>query len=108
MAEQRYSGKTPVAITDSFSNPYDGIVGNLPTQYRRVFNELLPPGACGIYIGGSGNYKLFVEPEGVDEGNYIVVPYLQIAGSIIHPMSVQRIMQDDRYTTDAPNIIVLY
>jgi hypothetical protein len=109
MADRTRSGTFSVVITNSGSD--DNVTTHferLPANRRRNFNQLLPSPTemRGIYIGGSGNYKLYVQETGAQDGE--VTPYLQIAGGIVHPISCCRIIRDDRYTTDAPNIVVLY
>lgn len=108
MADAKLSGKTPVAIVETFAagSPYRTIVENLSRHKRASVNtDLMIQGRCpsGIYIGGDGNYKLFVMDIDGD-----VVPYLQIAGGVVHPIQAKQIMKDVRYTTDAPNVLVIY
>lgn len=109
MADARLSGRDFVAIVETFSSSgaYRRMVENLPSQKQASANASLNKHGClpsGIYIGGTGNYKLFVEDVDGD-----VTPYLDIAGGIIHPISAASIRKDNHtYTTDAPNVIVLY
>lgn len=109
MAEARFSGKTPVAIVETFpeGTPYRDMVESLPSESRANVNtSLVHQGMVpsGVFIGGTDNYKLFVEDE-----NGTVIPFLNIAGGIIHPISCAKIRKHSaKYTTDAPNVVVLY
>jgi len=95
-----------VVITDSGnSQSREDLFALLPRENRRTFNQLLPAGARGILIGGTGNYDLFIEHE-MEPGR--VIPYYQIAGGVIHPICPGTIVNNIRYTTDAPNITVVY
>lgn len=106
MATRTQSFHSVVAITDSFAAPYSTTVARLPADKRRTFNSALPDAnnVKGIYIGGTGNYKVFAEL--LDSGD--VIPFLDLPGGVFHRMVVTRILQDSRYTTDAPNILVYY
>ena len=106
------SGRTDPAthsfvIVDSGSTAnHRALFDRLPQHCKRNFNETLDEGARGIFIGGSGNYDLFIEPAYAEPGQ--VVPYFQIAGGVVHPICARKILRDKRYTTDAPNIVVEY
>jgi hypothetical protein len=106
MGDKSIPSSAGIVIADSFGAPYLSIAQGFPAAYRRNFNDQLPAGARGLYIGGNANYKIFVELDGMPSG--VIIPYLQLAGGIIHPICPRIIYQDTRYTTDAPNIIVQY
>lgn len=109
MADRARSATFSVVITGSGdSDSREALFARMPASRRRSFNGLLPSPTemRGVYIGGTGNYDLFVQETGAEDGD--VTPYFQIAGGIVHPISCCRIINNDRYTTDAPNIVVLY
>jgi hypothetical protein len=105
MSLHTFTVSTVVPIVDSFTGPYLTMTQNLPAAETRTFNSLLPKGAKGIYIGAAGTYDLFVEFEGTTG---IVFPVLGMLGQRYYEMNVTRLHSSSRYTTDAPNILVLY
>lgn len=109
MADRARSATNSVVITGSCdAASREDLFARMPTARRRGFNELLPDPIAmrGIYIGGTGNYDLFIQESGENDGD--VTPYFQIVGGVVHPISACRIIKNDRYSTDAPNIVILY
>lgn len=94
-----------VLLGNNKSDPYYKMANNLPALNRVNFNDPLPGRARGIYIGASGNFDIFIELPG---NSGVVIPFLGIAGGVTHPICPAIIWRNDRYTTDAPNIVVHY
>lgn len=102
-----HSATNSVVIADSGDvASRTALFNRMPTYRKRNYNELLPEHSRGLYIGGTGNYDLFVQENGAEDG--VVTPYFQIAGGVVHPITAIRILKNDRYSTDAVNIVVLY
>ena len=108
-----------VGIVSSFDRDYQVMWDSMPDSRKRNWNQELPVGARAIFIGGSGNYNLFVQEVGVTQQSGEITPYIQIAGGVVHPISPYKIINeivinrpsphsDVRFENDAPNIIVLY
>ena len=106
MASQNLSSIQSVIITDSTEGAY---YNGVPSSRLRKFNEELPAGSCGIYIGESGNFNLFVIKSGDNDGT--ITPYIGIAGGVIHPISARQIVSRNVGSvgaTTARHIVVEY
>ena len=78
----------------------------LPANRRRGWNTDLPGHPRGLFIGGDSTYRLFVQEVGGNTGE--IMPYIDIAGGIVHPIKARRIIHTATHETDAPNIVILY
>lgn len=102
----------PVVESFAAGTPYRTMVEALPSAAQVHFNVQYPNSGAkypwGIYIGGTGTYKLFVELGGGQADGRSAIPFLDVPGGTILHICTRKILKDDRYTTDAPNILVLF
>jgi len=81
---------------------------HLPIDMKRDFGEALPPGAIGVSWSGSGQSNLYYIPYGAGLDTTKVVPLIQMADGIIHPIHPGYIVKDNAFQTSARNIVIHY
>lgn len=99
---------SPSTVVISSSCTSSSYHNHLPNYMKRTFNEELPVGSRGLYIGGSDTdgYTIWYKQR-KNNGEIICRPHL--VGGITHPIAnIQEIVNTDAYVTNAPNIEVDY
>ena len=114
MANKTYPGEGFCIIRNSFQDEIP--IQDVPASRIFTWNQELPSNARAVYIGGNSNYNLYVE--GAGDPDNAIIPFLEIAGGIWHPICPRKIIHvpnwvdpvtgrtTRRYETTAPNIII--
>ena len=95
-----------VVILDSFSASNRGLMElGVARSKRYTWNQELPKGARGIYIGGIEGqvYDLWVEE---DDGSIVLNPNLK--PGVTHSIASVRVINDSTHVSTAVNVIIRY
>ena len=99
---KHYPTGESVVITDTFNAT---TIAGVAANKQAGFNEELPPSPRGIYIGGDNGqtYDVYIE-----ESDGSIVPHLQMAPGIVHPVYPRRIIDRSARRTTAINLLIKY